>query len=59
MISSTRRRSGRRSRVWRRGAERMLKTVVLFLLIMVAMALAFGPGFRRAMARLLGLRRGR
>ena len=37
----------------------MLKTVILFLLIMVAMALAFGPGFRRALSRLLGIRRGR
>ena len=37
----------------------MLKIVILFLLIMVAMALAFGPGFRRLIARLLGLRLGR
>ena len=37
----------------------MIRTVLLFLLIMVAMALAFGPGFRRVVARLLGLRRGR
>ena len=37
----------------------MLKTVILFLLIFAAMALAFGPGFRRLIARLLGLRRGR
>lgn len=37
----------------------MIRTVLLFLLVMVAMALAFGPGFRRVMARLLGLRRGR
>lgn len=37
----------------------MLKAVILFLLIMAAMALAFGPGFRRLMARLLGLTRGR
>lgn len=37
----------------------MLKSVLLFLLIMVAMALAFGPGFRRVVARVLGLRRGR
>lgn len=37
----------------------MLKTVILFLLIMVGMALAFGPGFRRLIARLLGLRLGR
>lgn len=37
----------------------MIKTVILFLLVMAAMALAFGPGFRRVMARLLGLRRGR
>ena len=43
------------SRRW----HEMLKTVILFLLIMVAMALAFGPGFRRVVARLLGLRRGR
>lgn len=37
----------------------MIKTVLVFLLIMAAMALAFGPGFRRLIARLLGLRRGR
>ena len=37
----------------------MVKTVILFLLIMVAMALAFGPGFRRTLARLLGITRGR
>lgn len=37
----------------------MVKTVVLFLLIMVAIALVAGPGFRRLMARLLGLTRGR
>lgn len=37
----------------------MIKTVILFLLIFIAMALAFGPGFRRVMARILGLRRGR
>lgn len=37
----------------------MLKAVVLFLLIMVAMALAFGPGFRRLIARFLGLPFGR
>lgn len=37
----------------------MIKTVLLFLLIMAAMALAFGPGFRRVIARILGLRRGR
>lgn len=37
----------------------MIKTVLLFLLIMAAMAMAFGPGFRRMMARLLGFRRGR
>lgn len=37
----------------------MVKIVFMFLLLMVAMALAFGPGFRRALARVLGLRRGR
>lgn len=37
----------------------MLKIVVLFLLIMVALALAFGPGFRRVIARILGLPLGR
>ncbi len=37
----------------------MLKIVVLFLLIMVALALAFGPGFRRVIARILGLPFGR
>lgn len=37
----------------------MLKVVVLFLLIMMAMALAFGPGFRRVIARVLGIRLGR
>ena len=58
MISSTPPPSVRRFSASFRGAE-MLKAVLLFLLIMVAMALAFGPGFRRAMARILGLRRGR
>ncbi|SHM38512.1 hypothetical protein SAMN05444389_10863 [Paracoccus solventivorans] len=37
----------------------MLKIVVLFLLIMLALALAFGPGFRRVIARILGLPLGR
>jgi len=37
----------------------MLKIVVLFLLIMMALALAFGPGFRRVIARILGLPLGR
>ena len=37
----------------------MLKIVVLFLLIMLALALAFGPGFRRVIARILGLPPGR
>ena len=37
----------------------MLKIVVLFLLIMLALALAFGPGFRRVIARFLGLPLGR
>lgn len=33
----------------------MIKTVILFLLIMAAIALLAGPGFRRFMARFLGL----
>ena len=37
----------------------MLKIVVLFLLIMLALALAFGPGFRRVITRILGLPLGR
>lgn len=37
----------------------MIKIVVMFLLIMVALALAFGPGFRRVIARILGLPLGR
>lgn len=37
----------------------MLKIVVLFLLIMLALALAFGPGFRRVIARILALPLGR
>lgn len=34
-----------------------IRAVILFLLIMIAMAVAFGPGFRRFMLRLLGLSR--
>ncbi|SMG48670.1 hypothetical protein SAMN02746000_02999 [Paracoccus sp. J56] len=34
----------------------MIKTVLLCLLIIVAMALAAGPGVRRIVARLLGIR---
>ncbi len=34
----------------------MLKIVLTFLLIMVAMALIAGPGVRRAIAKILGLR---
>ena len=37
----------------------MLKIVLLFLLIMVALALVSGPGVRRVIARLLGLPFGR
>ncbi len=34
-----------------------VRVVVLFLLIMVALALFSGPGFRRFLARILGLKR--
>lgn len=34
-----------------------LRAVVLFLLIMVVLAIVAGPGFRRFMARLLGISR--
>lgn len=37
----------------------MVKVVVLFLLIMVALSIAFGPGFRRLLLRFLGISRGR
>ncbi len=38
----------------------MVKFAILFLLVMVALALFAGPGFRRALASILGLRgRGR
>ncbi len=33
----------------------MLKIVLTFLLIMVALALVSGPGVRRAIARILGI----
>lgn len=34
-----------------------IKTVLLFLLIMCAIAIAGGPGFRKFMAKLLGISR--
>lgn len=34
----------------------MIKTVLLCLLILIALALAAGPGVRRLVARLLGIR---
>ena len=39
----------------------MIKGVIVFLLVMCAIALLAGPGFRRVMAKLLGIgpRRGR
>lgn len=38
----------------------MVKIVILFLLAMLALALFAGPGFRRTLAAILGLRgRGR
>lgn len=36
-----------------------LRGVILILLIIVAMALAAGPGVRRIVARILGLSRGK
>lgn len=35
----------------------MIKTVILCLLIIMALALAAGPGVRRVIARLLGIGR--
>lgn len=35
----------------------MIKTVILCLLIIMAMALAAGPGVRRLIAKLLGIKR--
>lgn len=35
----------------------MIKTVILCLLILVALALAAGPGMRKLIAKLLGIRR--
>ncbi|TWI34364.1 hypothetical protein IQ24_01882 [Paracoccus sulfuroxidans] len=35
----------------------MIKTAILCLIIIVAIAIAGGPGFRRMMARLLGIGR--
>lgn len=34
-----------------------VRVVILFLLVMVALALFSGPGFRKFLARLLGLNR--
>ncbi|SEO05602.1 hypothetical protein SAMN04489859_103149 [Paracoccus alcaliphilus] len=34
-----------------------IRAVLLFLLIMIAIAIAAGPGFRRFMARMLGISR--
>lgn len=34
-----------------------IRAVILFLLIMIAIAIAAGPGFRRIMARILGISR--
>ncbi len=34
----------------------MIKTVILCLLIIIALALAAGPGVRRVIARILGIR---
>ncbi len=34
----------------------MIKTVLLCLLIIIALALAAGPGVRRVIAKLLGIR---
>lgn len=36
----------------------MVKLVIVFLLVMVALALISGPGFRRVLARVLGIKRG-
>lgn len=33
----------------------MIKAVILCLLILIALALAAGPGFRKLIARLLGI----
>lgn len=35
----------------------MVKVVIIFLLLMIAIAIMAGPAFRRTLARLLGLRR--
>lgn len=37
----------------------MVKTVILFLLVICALAIAAGPGFRRFLMRVLGFRRNR
>lgn len=37
----------------------MVKVVVIFLLLIVALGLLAGPGFRKLVARLLGIKRGR
>lgn len=36
----------------------MIKIVITFLLFMVVLALVSGPGFRRFLAKLLGIKRG-
>lgn len=41
---------------WTGKGGRMVKIVILFLLVMVAFALFAGPGFRRALASILGMR---
>ncbi len=35
----------------------MVKIVIVFLLVMLGLALIGGPGFRRAMCKLLGISR--
>ena len=37
----------------------MVKVVVIFLLLIVALGLLAGPGFRKLVARFLGIKRGR
>lgn len=34
----------------------MIKTVILCLLILIALALVAGPGFRKLIAKILGIR---
>ena len=35
----------------------MIKIVLVFLLVMVGLAIVAGPGFRRVMAKILGISR--